>query len=79
MTRKDKLIQKFLEAPASLRYLQIEKILLEKGFEKIRAKGSHAKFKHSALQADLIIPIHHNDCKNFYKKLAAKLIIQITN
>ncbi len=74
MTKINKDIQRFLERPASLRYAQIQKILLYLGFEKIDAKGSHIKFKHPALDHDLIIPLHDNDCKDFYKKLASKII-----
>jgi len=76
MTKKDKLIQKFLKNPTSLHYQEIEKILLKFGFQKIHAKGSHNKFKHPLLQNDLIIPIHNKDCKSFYKKYSAKIVKQ---
>lgn len=74
MTKKGKLLRKFMEDPSSLHYRDIEKILIEKGFEKIAAKGSHQKFKHPTLSSDLIIPMHNKDCKEFYKKLAMKII-----
>jgi len=74
MTSYDKLLDKFLNHPPSLKYIEIEKLLLYLGFEKISAKGSHAKFKHQKVKFDLIIPIHNNDCKKFYKIYAAKLI-----
>jgi predicted RNA binding protein YcfA (HicA-like mRNA interferase family) len=38
------------------------------------AKGSHKKFKHSSLVTDLVIPVHNNDCKDFYKTQAAKIV-----
>ena len=41
MTKKRRLIRKFLERPESLRYGEIEKILIWIGFEKIEAKGTH--------------------------------------
>ena len=72
MTRLDKLKIKFQENPSSLKYSQIEKILIHTGHIKIPAKGSHIKFKHKHTKSDLIIPLHNNDCKDFYKKLVAK-------
>ncbi len=77
MVRKDKVLSRFLSDPGSLRYDKVEKLLLLIGFEKIEAKGSHKKFKHPKLKQDLIIPVHNNDCKSFYKKLAAKIIKKI--
>lgn len=76
MVRKDRLLQKFLNNPDSLGYGRIENLLLILGFEKIEAKGSHKKFKHQLLQRDLIIPVHNNDCKSFYKYLVARIIKQ---
>lgn len=74
MTKIDKLITELLKNPCSLQYPEIEKCLIRLGFEKINAKGSHKKFKHSYFQFDLVIPVHKNDCKEFYKKEAAKRI-----
>ncbi|MDP4008649.1 MAG: type II toxin-antitoxin system HicA family toxin [Candidatus Peregrinibacteria bacterium] len=77
MTQIEKLIVKFLKNPGSVRYDQIKKILLKLGFEYLPVQGgSHEKFKHHSLDRDLVIPLHHNDCKTFYKDLAAKLIIK---
>jgi len=70
----DKKLAKFLNHPSSFDYRQIENILIRLGFEKIYAKGSHQKFKHPRLTHDLIIPMHHHDCKDFYKILTAKII-----
>jgi predicted RNA binding protein YcfA (HicA-like mRNA interferase family) len=75
MPRIGKLTEKFLQNPKSLRYRHLEKVLIHLGFMKITAKGSHIKFKHVKLNNDLIIPVHNNDCKNFYKELAKKLVI----
>lgn len=77
MTSIEKLLLKFLNHPDSIRYSELERLLINFGFEKVFAKGSHVKFKHKALVRDLIIPIHHNDCKSFYKALAAKIIKKI--
>lgn len=54
-------------------------ILIYFGFEKINAKGSHVKFKHPQLQNDLVIPIHNNECKDFYKLEAKKRIKEVKN
>lgn len=74
MSRIEKLVQQFLNNPASLRFADIEKVLFHFGFIKIETKGSHKKFKNSHLSHDLVIPVHNNDCKDFYKKLAAKTL-----
>ena len=75
MTRKEKLIQKFKINPENIKYADLELILMGIWFEKIDAKGSHVKFKNKALIKDVIIPIHNNDCKAFYKKQIYKILI----
>ena len=77
MTRKSKVIDRFLKNPTSVRYEELAKVLEHYGFLAIAAKGSHIKFKHTRLTTDLIIPVHNGDCKDFYKKLALKLIISL--
>lgn len=74
MSQLEKLIEKFLENPNSIKFSKIEKILKHFNFKRIEAKGSHIKFKHHKLKYDLIIPLHNNDCKNFYKELTVKII-----
>ncbi|MFC1809969.1 type II toxin-antitoxin system HicA family toxin [Patescibacteria group bacterium] len=74
MTKLEKTVQQLLNRPASLRYVEIEKVLKYHGFEIIMAKGSHKKFKHPSLANDLVIPVHNNDCKDFYKTLASKIV-----
>jgi predicted RNA binding protein YcfA (HicA-like mRNA interferase family) len=74
MANKRKLLEKFLHNPAGVHYRDLEQILNYLGFEKVPAKGSHIKFKHPVDKRDLIIPVHGNDCKAFYKQLAAKII-----
>ena len=77
MTRIKKLIKKFFNHPPSVKYQDIRKILLYLGFHDINTKGSHRKFKNDQLQNDLIIPVHNNDCKDFYKHQAAKIAKKI--
>ena len=69
MTKIEKIIQQLLNRPTSLRYKEIEKALKYLGFKINMAKGSHKKIKHKSLPHDLIIPVHNNDCKDFYKLL----------
>lgn len=52
-------------------------ILIHYNFEFIQAKGSHTKYKHPRLENDLIIPVHNNDRKDFYKKEAKKCVVLI--
>jgi len=70
----NRLIFRFLLNPASLRFSQIERILLHFGCQTIQGKGSHVKFKHPLFPRLLIFPIHNNDCLNHYKKDAADFI-----
>jgi len=77
MTKLEKIIEQFWSRPSSLKFIQIEKILLHLGFEKVEAKGSHKKFKHNQSEKDLIIPTHNNECKDFYKRQASKIAKKI--
>ncbi len=72
MSRIAKIAKKFLQTPASVSYSDLQKLLLALGFEKIQAKGSHVKFKHRVLEIDIVVPVHNNECKEFYKKDIAK-------
>ena len=69
-----KKIEKFLKNPRTSKYSDIALILSHFGFEKISTKGSHVKFKHQSLPNDLIIPVHNNECKDFYKIEISKII-----
>lgn len=77
MSKHEKLLWKFLNKPESLPFKKIELLLLKIGFERIESKGSHIKFKHPRLAQNLIIPLHNNDCKPFYKIAASKVTRQI--
>jgi len=77
MSQITKKVERFLKNPTSIKYLDLENILTYFGFKKINAKGSHVKFKHSQLQHDLIIPVHKNECKDFYKEESRKQIKKI--
>lgn len=77
MSRIKKLLERFEQHPETVRYADLEKILHHLGFEKISVKGSHVKFKHRSLAADIIIPVHNNKCKSFYKKQAAQQLAKL--
>lgn len=79
MVQITKKVERFLSNPSSCRLKEIEAILIYYGFEKINAKGSHVKFKHVLLTHDIVIPIHNNDCKDFYKQQIAVIIKKIKN
>ena len=74
MSQLEKLMKKFAQTPQRVRYLEIEKILTILGCEKISAKGSHMKWKHRGLHYDIIIPVHRNECKDFYKVQVRKQV-----
>lgn len=76
MSSIEKLIKRFIENPYAIRYAELERILLFVGYVKVPAKGSHVKFKYQGLFADVIIPVHHNDCLNHYKKRTYKILLK---
>jgi predicted RNA binding protein YcfA (HicA-like mRNA interferase family) len=77
VTQKQKLQDKFIKNPESVSYKNLLKVLLDVGFVQVSVKGSHVKFKHLALPHDLVIPVHNNECKPFYKREAQKLVKQV--
>ncbi len=77
MNKLQKNLAKFLRNPNSLRYSEIHKILIKFGFEHKRISGSHNIYQNITLPANLTIPVHGNDCKDIYKKEAAKIINKI--
>ena len=74
MTQIEKTLAKFKQNPTTLHFREIETLLLRLGFELIPAKGSHKKFKHATLTADIVVPVHNGDCKDFYKKEIVKIL-----
>ena len=74
MLRIAKIAKRFLQTPSKISFSDLQKLLSVVGFQKIYTKGSHVKFKHDELGIDIVIPVHNNDCKDFYKKDIAKRI-----
>jgi len=58
MSKKDKLLQKFLQTPVKkdLTFKELETILSSCGFEKIEGAGSAVKFYHK--EKDILINLH---------------------
>jgi len=79
MTKQDKQLDKFLDNPNGTRYAIIEKLLISNNFEKVSGKGSHQIFKHPSMGAldYLTMPVHNNECKNLYKRKAARFLSEI--
>ncbi len=77
MSQIEKLLKRFVKSPYTIRYSEIEKVLWFLGFEKIPTKGSHVKWKHRGLHHDIVIPVHNNECKNFYKEQVCKTIQEL--
>ncbi len=77
MTQKNKTLDKFLKNPYSIKFKAIENILFELWFIKKESKWwSHNRYKHEKLDTILVIPVHWNDCKEIYKRITAKIIIE---
>ena len=68
MTKQEKVIDKLLTRPTSLKYSEIESLFKETKYIIEQRKWSHKKI---SLKDDeelyVIIPIHNNDCKEVYK------------
>ena len=78
MSKFEKKLRKFLDNPGSLKFAEIETLLLNSGFKITEAKGSHKKFKHPESKG-LSIPVHNNDCKLIYKNHVAKTLKTLRN
>ncbi len=74
MTKEEKLILKFKTAPQSISLFDLFKLMEWEGIEIIKGKGSHVicKMENEIL---IIIPVHQNDCKPFYKKESLKVLL----
>lgn len=72
MTQFEKLLQKFIANPTSLKYSQVRKILLGLGFLERSGKGSHAIFKRG--ECEIVFSLHGKDVKDWYKKMTLKML-----
>lgn len=74
MAKKGKLLKKFLRNPESLKFREIETLLLNFGYRLVRVKGSHHHYHHEQLSEKFVFPVHNNDCFKSYKRYLAKFI-----
>lgn len=75
MTQYEKLLEKFLENPWSLKFLEIENILFKNWFIREEARWSHTKYKNWKYY--ILVAIHNNEIKLIYKKKIKKVILEI--
>lgn len=73
MTQYEKLLKRFLENPENIDLKWLIKILEKNGFKKKQAKWSHTIYK-SYEWKTITLPIHNNNIKKEYKKLAKKIL-----
>lgn len=67
MSKKKKLLKKFLERPAAVTFPEMQILLFSFGFRVDTIRGSHYKFIHPTLKVFIVIPTHHGECKIRYK------------
>ncbi len=74
MSKKDKLLIKFLELPSrkDLTFKELDTLLRSCGFEKIEGAGSAVKFYHK--QKDVLINLHKPHPSNILKVYLVKQI-----
>lgn len=66
MSKIEKLQEKLLTRPKSLRYADLVVLLTHHGYVLDRITGSHHHYKKQG-QPILTIALHGNDCKDIYK------------
>ena len=68
MTKEEKIIEKLLNRPLSLKYSEIENLFIDDRFKIEQRKWSHKKITLKEEEEKyVIIPLHKNDCKDVYK------------
>ena len=74
MSKKSKLIKKFLERPPKkdLTFEELETLLLSCGYVKLEGKGSAVKFYHQ--EKDILINLHKPHPSNILKVYVVKQI-----
>jgi predicted RNA binding protein YcfA (HicA-like mRNA interferase family) len=67
MSKKDKLLKKFLEIPSKkdFTFEELESLLLSCGYRKLEVKGSAVKFYHQ--EQDVLINLHKPHPSNILK------------
>jgi predicted RNA binding protein YcfA (HicA-like mRNA interferase family) len=79
MTKRDKLRQKLRNSQKSVKFTELETLLLRFGFMLTRVKGSHHFYQY--LQDDIneiiVVPLHGNEVKPKYVKDAIVLLDEL--
>ena len=74
MTKREKLLQKALKAPKDFRFQDLESLLRQFGFRKIKTNaGSHFKWRHTEKMITYMAP-KKNPVKQIYIKNLLKLL-----
>lgn len=74
MTKEEKIILKFKTSPQSVSLVELLNLMKRGGIEIVQGKGSHVICKKEN-EILIVIPIHKNDCKPFYKKKILKILL----
>lgn len=72
MTRRSKLLARLKNSPTEADFRQIEKLLLEEGFQLDRVAGSHHIFKRGGVT--FVIPVHNRKVKAIYVKRVLEIV-----
>lgn len=73
MSKKKKLLNKFLDRPESVGYSEVKGLLFDFGFGLESKKGSHRKFRHQENGLIVVVSVHGRDCKRRYKTYIAEI------
>ncbi|MFH1253432.1 MAG: type II toxin-antitoxin system HicA family toxin [Candidatus Uhrbacteria bacterium] len=73
MSQFEKLLEKISNTKTSVRFVELEKILLSAGYKRQRQKGSHVHFRKPG-SPSLTIPVHNNKVKKVYVREVINLL-----
>ena len=73
MTQKEKLIEKLLNRPTSLRYNEIIKLFTTDNYIIRQGKWSHLLVINKTSSDYVTVSLHNNDCKDYYKERLSQL------
>ena len=76
MNRQENLIETIKNNLESLKFSQIENILISFGFEiQKKTRGSHIKYRNKSSNISLILSPHNGDIKNYQKKQVRDILV----
>lgn len=77
ITRKEKLIRKIKNNPKSVKFEEIDKILVDMGFERRQPSGGSSHYTYVLEDKILTVPYKRPYIKVVYVKIAIKLIEEL--